>query len=367
MRLLADALDPAGRWSSARGGLFAPDNWLVFLLAIGGMLAAAGGAWVWWALRTRRRNWEQFERQLRATGLAGDQRTVALHLVELGGLKDPRTLFERETFEGAEKALLASARFAACSNEVQNAFRAVLRRIREKLAFVGTSYSTAPTSRQILTGSTVELQLDLTGASIEARVETVTDSRLVLTALGPVGAEEGSSVVVRYAIEGSVWEFDTVIVAATDEQLYLDHCESVRVLNRRRFPRIPVDMEANIASLPFVAMEEPVHLPELRPARLVELAGPGFIVETIDEFCAQERVLVVVKVREGRFIEGVGKVLRVVPQPGNRQHVAMEMMGLNDDEIAELTRETNLAARRNAKPFRTDEPEPVTNELDGVL
>jgi hypothetical protein len=65
---------------------------------------------------------------------------------------------------------------------------------------------------------------------------------------------------------------------------------------------------------------------------------------------AGDRALVIVSMQDGRTVEGMGKVRRLFePKDDRPASIAVELVGLNAAEVAELARETNNAAQEQAR------------------
>ncbi len=339
------AYNAVEKWGHARKGLFSPTDWLVTI----GTLVLLGGA-IWGILYFQRRlkakqQWEVFSEQVVKNGLSDDERRTMELLAEEGHVENAALLFERGPFEQAIENAKASEEFAALEKNAQHAMLATLGRVREKLGFTSQRISSQPTTRQLATGCTVEVLYSLDHDPVEVPLVGNTDKRLILEPESFLPVRDDSMVMVRYAHEDIVWEFDTRVLGYLEGKLYLDHSENVRSLNRRRFPRIPVKMPARIARLPFLATGPEGSL-QFEQAMVLEIGGPGMVVVSTTPLKKEERVLVAVQVDEDETIEGVGKVLRVSAQEEDPKVMFVtELMGLNDEEIAELCRITNRAAR----------------------
>ena len=68
---------------------------------------------------------------------------------------------------------------------------------------------------------------------------------------GPIQSRAGELWQARYYSGLSAWEFDTSTVRCDGQRLVLNHSDTVRFTNRRRFPRVAVRGQAMIAYLPF--------------------------------------------------------------------------------------------------------------------
>ena len=85
--------------------------------------------------------------------------------------------------------------------------------------------------------------------------------------------------------------------------------------------------------------------PRFVPAVVTEMAGPGLQVETAIRLKEKERVLVVFEPVQGRVMQDLGIVRRILESDGQGVCAAIELVGLRDAGISELVRATNAAAR----------------------
>jgi len=227
------------------------------------------------------------------------------------------------------------------------------------------------TSRNIPVGRTVHLtrRKERDSGDIESTVVENTDMELKVRTPVLVRVNLGEPWRVQYYFGSSIWEFDTTVVSCEGDLLVLNHSDSVRFINRRRFLRVPVNKPALVAVFPF---EKPVlqplddsgnccRPPEFVPALVTELAGPGLRVEASMELAVGDRVLVVFRLSgdEAEPSSGTGEQhgkppeLKVVQDIGEVRHVekaqngfsaAVELTGLSDSDLNEMIRATNLAS-----------------------
>jgi len=89
--------------------------------------------------------------------------------------------------------------------------------------------------------------------------------------------------------------------------------------------------------------------PQFVAGTLTEIGGPGLRLDVPLSVEAGDRVLVVLKMDEGKTIQGTAVVRRVLDSHDAAHVVAVEMVGLSEAEIGELQRETNAAARQDTE------------------
>jgi hypothetical protein len=106
-------------------------------------------------------------------------------------------------------------------------------------------------------------------------------------------------------------------------------------------------------------------LPEFKPAILTEIGGPGLRFESDMQVKNGDRMLVVLGLERngGRICEHLGTefahskkrlirdiaVVRNVCEKAERRSIAVELVGLNDNEIDGLVKATNAELIRNVK------------------
>ncbi|MBI5722626.1 MAG: PilZ domain-containing protein [Planctomycetes bacterium] len=144
---------------------------------------------------------------------------------------------------------------------------------------------------------------------------------------------------------GYLWEFLSAIEAMPDGRLVLSHCDNLRLLNRRAFPRIPTNRPAMVAGFDLTQPVASVRMPEFVPCRLVEIAGPGLKIITDAKFEIGRRILVLVELAPGRVTGGTAKVRRIMQEETGKNCLVVELVGLTESELAELTCITNETAR----------------------
>ncbi len=192
---------------------------------------------------------------------------------------------------------------------------------------------------------------------------------------------------VQYYSGPSVWEFDTTVVDCKGNVLVLEHSDDIWLINRRRFQRVPLNRPAYIALVPateasivsvngeqgnlkynFTETEDGLvnisdsssGLPELTPAAITELGGPGLRINVSLDVKEGDKVFVAFRLDEERqgdsgpigkdstapvpsIVEGFGTVRDARPGK-NGLSIAVEMVGLSKSDVNRLIRATNTAA-----------------------
>jgi hypothetical protein len=325
--------------------------WMWGLIALGAAIAAAAGIALAVAQRRRRRRraWDSFNRHADQAGLNDEERSFLANLTRLAGLARPNTIF---TAEAAFDEAVRHGHLDRLSNAMQKTARATVHSLRQKLGFgppQPVRKAASASTRQIPEGARVELSPRGTLESVEAVLARNDEAGLHVQPVRPATCAPGELLQVRYSNMGTVWEFDAVLRQAETPMLVLEHTEKIRFVNRRRFPRVPTDRKAIVAALPLLRTGGDELAPSFAPATLVEIAGPGLRLRTELPAEIEDRVVAAVRVDDARTLQGPGRVRRVQPAAdGHPRELAIELIDLEADEVAQLSRLTNEAAQQNA-------------------
>ena len=389
------ALTPLERWAAARdnSGNDATNRWL---LVIGIIVILILTVLLFTVSFTRNRKEIKASDQLYSDyadkrGLSVRERQILLQLARKAGLKRNESVFTLGVAFDRGAAKMIKQSFAdPHAKEEAGQLKAELSFLREKLGLRKPTRSSAGplatsmdlSSRTIAVGKEIRItRRKPPGADhIESIVVGNTDDGLSIKLETPVRITFGESWCVRYDLGSSVQEFDTTIISYDGDVLVLNHSENVRFINRRRFLRVPVQRPALIAHFPFAQTlaysdtddtDEPATndhsaqasvllwgLPEFVPAVVTELAGPGLRIEASLEANIGQRVLVVFDLDHDhssippnqhsrqlahKIVEDVG-IVRHVSAIDDGFSMAVELTGLSDSNISELTRATNAAS-----------------------
>jgi hypothetical protein len=391
------ALSPQDRWKAASrlGSQSDSGRWLmavgfVMLLVLVPLLVIVTCRRM---AAERRLDKQLFSDEAHRRGLSPRERDTLVRIATLARLRQKSTVFNYElAFErGAAKLLQTS--LAQHGAEQTETLRTELYCLSEKLGFKKDSFASAAspaalrglTSRNIPAGRTVHLtrRKDRDSDNIEATVEENTNTELKVRTPMVVRVTLGESWRVRYYFGSSICEFDTTIVGSEGDIIILNHNESVRFINRRRFLRVPVNKPAFIASFPF---EQPLSPhsgdedavwgpPNFVPAVVTELAGPGLRLEVPMELAVADRLVVVFRLsaepttpdlhepepdaacEQLEVVQDIGQV-RHVKKTENGFSIAIELTGLSDSDLNQLIRATNCASLEAAQTNKSATPEP---------
>ena len=385
------ALTPLERWAAARdsSGNAATDRWFIIIGIIAILLLTVLLSVVSF---TRNRREQQangllFAEYAAKRGLSSHEHQILREIAGKAGLKRSESIFTLGiAFDRGAAKMLEESFADPQAIEEAGQLKAELSFLREKLGFRKRPKSSAGapatsmdlSSRSIAVGKKVRITRRKPPGSdrIESIVVENSDDGLSIKLEKSVRITFGESWCIRYDFGSSVQEFDTTIVSYDGDVLILNHSENVRFINRRRFLRVSVKRPALIARFPFaqtladgdtgVKNETAANdhsaqasvlswgLPQFVPAVVTELAGPGLRIESSLELKVGQRVLVVFDLHQElgsvstnpdswKIVEDIGIVrhIRIIKDGFS---IAVELTGLSDSNIDELTRATNAAS-----------------------
>lgn len=299
-----------------------------------------------------------FDLKSNQAGLGQEERKLLSHIALLAGPKHPEVIFTAgEVFDQGVTRLLQSPQIAGMSQAMRDRTCELLGLLRDRLGFRKTEdvEDAVPSStRQIAIGQIVSIIKHAGSGTLEGIVVHKKQAAMTLEMQAPVQASPGRIWLVRYSDGRSTWEFEAPVIGTSGREVMLGHAERLRFVNRRRFPRVPTLKPARIAAFPFFAPGSATQAAEFTAGTLTEIAGPGLLVRAAMEGRLGQRVLVVTEIEPGKVIEGLGKVRRVEAL-GDTNLLAVELLGLTAEEIAELSRQTTLAARATQMPAEQEE------------
>jgi len=371
-------LTPTERWSAARE--MSPDSaaepWLIVGTVIVLLVLLVLLVLVSYKrhLRSHGQTKEIFTENAIRRGLGVRDRQILLAVVVRSGLHRTQDVFTAvDAFDrGAIKLL--SEYSGTRTPEEHDRLKAEVVRLREKLGFQiaspvrGAADLGRPSSRDIPVGRWVLLMgggLRET-VRIRGKVKRNDEIELAIELPEPLESKVGEPWRARYFSGMSAWEFDTATVRCEGKKLILNHSDQVNLINRRRFPRVPVHGHALVAHLPFMkngsstdqtvthpgpdngrsgragsrVMDPPVFV----EGKLTELAGPGLLIEAPLPVQTDDRILVIFTLNEhaggspmetNRTIAGIGSV-RHCRGTDQKTLIAVELTGLSDAEVDEL-------------------------------
>ena len=365
LAVLAQGSGAIDRWQGMRnsGGVGGHPDLIRWVLIGLGALALAGLIASW--LHTRRqerRKWDRFKTLGEHAGLRGRELVLLRRLVQVAGLKEPSTIYTNEdVFNTAALKIMKTPQVIALPDMTRRDLQGSLVSMHIKLRFglveEGDELDVFRSSRQIEIGSKVFITKMGQQMSIEAEVTGNSRVEFVLTADEEIPARrDGDTLTIRYAQGHGAWEFDTTVVRCDGKSVAVDHSQELRAVNFRRFPRIATKMHAMVAIIPFHlgASVKPL---EFITVEIVEIAGPGLLVKMPVLTEIGRSILIRLQLDAERFIQGMTKVRRVLSDRPGGPYTAVEFVELDADELTELTRATNLAAKHKLSPGAVEKTE----------
>ena len=159
---------------------------------------------------------------------------------------------------------------------------------------------------------------------------------VVTVKANPLEIRRDETVVARYERGDVLWEFDAHSVTGADGELVIKPFGTVQWKDRRSFPRVPVEKQAYVACFPFEKTDQVGEVRQFVDAKLVEMGGPGLLLEAPLVCQSGQRVLLVLVLDDGRTVESVGVVRRGSAETDGAVQFAVELLGLSKSEVREL-------------------------------
>ena len=382
-------LTPLQRWQAARWfNNIMNESWFMIasIIAVFGLVMLLVLV-TYYRIRNERNKINQlFIDYAEKRGLSSRERYILMDIANKAKLKRSESIFTMsDVFDRGATQIIRVA-FAQYGAQRSRFLSAELSVLREKLGFrrrKSNSIDLAvrekePTSRQIAIGRKLYLtSLDSDDFfEVEAEVKENNELELIVELTKPLELRQGTLLCARYYYGAPVWEFDTSIVEVKDNILVLNQSENVRFVNRRRFLRVPVNEQAFVAAFPFSKIMENEEKksdtstnswgpPEFVPADVTELAGPGLRAVAPLEVKVGDRVAIILKLSQTepknlmhsdfrlsdnfnsyKIVEDIG-IVRHTENVEDGLSIAVELTGLNDSNVSELVRATNIVSINN--------------------
>ena len=392
-------LTPLQRWHAVRrlNSGFMTERWFILL----GVIAIITLMVLFTIVSLNRRRQERkitehlFAEYSEKKGLNAHERQMLLDIATNTGLKRNESIFTLPTAFERGVDQITQKSIAKQGDKQGGRLRMELSFLREKLGFrkrhsaSAVSASVAATtpnnlrSRQIPVGKKLYIRhsKNFSSDDIEATIIKNNDAEITVEFNIPMQITFDQPWRVRYYPGSSVWEFDTSVISCSGNTVALNHSNNIRLINRRRFLRVPVKKPAFIATFPLAKsfvknshnrkqknaatgnrLNNPadvMELPEFIPAVVTELGGPGLRVEAELQVEVGDNVLLIFKLSEKKspdsiatyinseyteekILEGIGKV-KHTRAAENGLSMAVELTGLSDTDVNELIRITNAA------------------------
>lgn len=396
------ALTPAQRWQAARGFTagFMGEKWFITAcMAVLVILSVLFILVTWHKAKKERKTANRlFFEYADERGLNPRERHILMYIATRAKLKQKESIYTMaDAFDrGATKIIRAALTLKGKDKRRQ--LNAELSILREKLGF---QKRLSPSADLLVTNNSSsrnipgDRKLYLTSLEtgdfndIEAVIIENNDIELIVEPSEPIEVDKDVALCVRYYFGASVWEFDTTVIDCEGEILILNHSDNIRLINRRRFLRVPTKEQAFIASFPFAknlsdtdesetnagsvdSFQRNWGPPEFVSAEVTELAGPGLRLETSLKVDVGDRVVVIMKLgdnknyrltkqsktdgiysvfagrennRPPRIVEDIG-IVRHAEAEENGFSIAVELTGLSETNLSEMVRVTNAESLR---------------------
>jgi hypothetical protein len=266
----------------------------------------------------KQKTWKLFNQHAGQIGLGKEEREILAYVAKAQGLRNPREIFRTdELFIRGAKSLVQSPKFASLPAEFQFKTKAAIRSVSQKLeAMAEKANSSSTSTRQIPLQGEITLTSATTLETFDVTVVSNEPEEIIVSCANASQLQAGQTLLARHIATNMIWEFDTKVISIGPRSLSLAHSRSVRFLNRRRFARIATMRQVLVAAFPFVRGEAQLGAPNFTPATIIEIAGPGFLMNVQGAFNVGDKVLVVAKLVQGQIIQGLAKVRRVLRQEG---------------------------------------------------
>ncbi len=308
-----------------------------------------------------RRNWRGFKAAADGVGLSEEERTLLARIASSLKLKDPVSIFTSESlFERGmtrissgtkpeETGVLSKSTFCGtCIFSLS---------LREKLGFhLSDDLAGVEEFNLGPIGAGARLNVIRRGSPSEFEVTVVAatpeKSQLDVRLDTPVPCRQGETWIMRMPRHGIVWEFNAWVTFVGNTEVTVKPIGNVRLINRRRFVRVPTGKKAFIAVFPFHQTSETQSLPSFIPATMTELGGPGVQLKIDADISVEvgDRSLVILHLNPEKIIESSAVIRRVdKDDQGRVAGLAVELVGLNTAEVDELVAETNALTQHNAE------------------
>jgi hypothetical protein len=348
------ALSPEDRWQAMRQlsdhSLLLDRNFIIVgLVSIAILLALLfvihyGRQWT--SLRKRKVNFSEFGKE---NGLSTHELKILNVIATKAGLQNIDAIFTMPAAfdKGVNAILLETGTILDQSG--RSRFTSDLTSLRSKLGFnlqpaqkSAIAKDNNVSSRQIPVGKTVELTRRKNACErINAQVIHNDELELTVKMLVEIKPVPGEVWNLHYNMGSSIWEFESPVLRAVENEWIFGHSDNVRFRSRRRFIRVDFNGRAYIAKFPFNHGKSS-NPPEFVEGNVRELGGPGLLIQAPLNVRAGERVLAMVELPDGNMVQDIAEVRHV--QTLNTDYaISLEFIVLGENEVDYLIAATNSA------------------------
>ncbi|MBP8604262.1 MAG: hypothetical protein KBI46_00285 [Phycisphaerae bacterium] len=370
-------LTPLERWDALtkyHSSPAASQRLLMISAAAVGAVIAAAVIWNWLnrqsAAKTDNRRFDDYAGKKQLTD---QQKQLLLRVVRKAELKQKESIFTLpDVFDQTVAGIIEQIRQTKGISEALR-LEEQFSSLREKLDFRQTApdrqmTAAAQDSRQIPVKKKLYIRRNpRMSGELEATVIDNSPAGITIRFPEPAEIVFGQPWTCRYYTGGFVAEFQTVPVQCRGTVVVLRHSDKVRLVNRRRFVRVPVRKAAFVADCslgrsPFVPRQmsrrkitalDPVsglsqtdfEPPQFVPATVTELGGLGVRFETSLNVQAGDRIVLVLRLEETEMpmeyqqppggekgIAGIARVVRAQRKESGFS-IAAEYIYLEDEQL----------------------------------
>lgn len=291
-------------------------------------------------------------------GLDNNMRELAWELAKLSGASNAGQIFlSSDVFDLGSARLMNQLFKSGMALEKRKAKNAKIKELRDIIGYTKTTAkanvrsnrSRKITSRHVSTGRTVSLvNAKDHQIRLDAEIVNNNDLELWLKPLTSIKVEPGQIWQMYYNLGASVWEFSCYLIGVSEGNLIFGHSDHVKFINRRRFKRVSVNKECWIAKFNCnenIADQKKKVTPHFELARVTELSGPGLRIRSEMEVKIHDRILISSELLPGIIIQDIAEVRHVRGMDDGKM-IAVELIGIDEDTVDKLVRETNRLAER---------------------
>jgi hypothetical protein len=344
--------DPIRNYSSVRSSSltksFWESDWVWVLLAIAALaLLGALGTWALLFAQSRK-GWKAFARRAEREALNAGERKVLTYMVRLAKLKNPESIFlTQAAFDAGQVRLEHSPQLAAMPKATRSELGSVLASLRKKLRYrpLSSLLNRTTTSRRVGVGAEVTMTCLTSGEEALGTVADTTAKLLAIEPRAPLRLRRGELWAIRCHLDGRFWEYQSPMKRGSDGMLYVSQTDTMHMVNQRRYPRAAVPRTTPLRCA-LAAVPDGGEQGDFVASNLLEIGGPGWLVETTLALEVEQEVLAELKKAEAELIQGRGVVRRVQPGAEGSTVVAIELLGLSREQMDVLLELTETAARQ---------------------
>lgn len=320
-----------------------------------------------------------FDEYAERHGLDSEERKVLAGITTEAVVKRRDAIFTMTAAFNRGAVKFLQEKFALSQSSVdRKKLNAIVDSIREKLGFrkkvrsfgVRRGRGKGLSSRQIPVGKKVSIALSSSPKASRTDAVVAKNDKLEFVVVPeiPVTGIPGKLWNVHYRFGTSTWEFNSLTIACSNEELVLNHSDNIRFTNRRKFLRVAVEKPALIARFPVIKRDFDAGRmgPQFVQGVVTQLSGPGLRIKTDLDISDGDRILVAFELEPGKVIQDIGEV-RGYRDEEDGCSIGVELIGLNELAVDELVRATNNLAISCAIKESEAETETVLTggQLDG--